>query len=88
VERAFAVVAWEVRAWRAQRVPAPVTDVASDPRWGRIEETYGEHPHLVARMGLAAVRGLHGDGRTISARHVRSTPLAAFVPRGPRFGRL
>ena len=38
---------------------APVVDVARDPRWGRIEETYGEDPHLVSEMGLAAIRGFH-----------------------------
>ena len=73
VERAFAVVAREVRARGAQQVLAPVVDVARDPRWGRIEETYGEDPYLVARMGLAAVRGLQGGGRTIPARHVIAT---------------
>ena len=73
VERAFAVVAREVRARGAQQVLAPVVDVARDPRWGRIEETYGEDPYLVARMGLAAVRGLQGGGRTIPAEHVIAT---------------
>jgi beta-glucosidase len=73
VERAFAVVAREVRARGAQQVLAPVVDVARDPRWGRIEETYGEDPHLAARIGLAAVRGLQGGGRTIPAEHVIAT---------------
>lgn len=73
VERAFAVVAQEVRARGAQQVLAPVVDVARDPRWGRIEETYGEDPYLVSRMGLAAVRGLQGGGRTIPAGHVIAT---------------
>lgn len=73
VERAFAVVAREVRARGAQQVLAPVVDVARDPRWGRIEETYGEDPYLVSRMGLAAVRGLQGGGRTIPAGHVIAT---------------
>jgi len=73
VERAFAVVAREARERGAQQVLAPVVDVARDPRWGRIEETYGEDPYLVARMGLAAVRGLQGGGRTIPARHVIAT---------------
>lgn len=73
VERAFAVVAREVRARGAQQVLAPVVDVARDPRWGRIEETYGEDPYLVARMGLAAVRGLQGGGPTIPAGHVIAT---------------
>jgi beta-glucosidase len=39
---------------------APVVDVARDPRWGRIEETYGEDPHLCAEIGLAAIRGFQG----------------------------
>ena len=73
VERAFAVVAREVRARGAQQVLAPVVDVARDPRWGRFEETYGEDPYLVSRMGLAAVRGLQGGGRTIPAEHVIAT---------------
>ena len=37
---------------------SPVADVARDPRWGRIEETYGEDPSLVATMTSAFVRGL------------------------------
>src|SRR4051794_13115995 len=73
VEHAFAVVAREVRARGAQQVLAPVVDVARDPRWGRIEETYGEDPYLAARMGLAAVRGLQGGGRTIPAGNVIAT---------------
>jgi beta-glucosidase len=73
VERAFAVVAQEVRARGAHQVLAPVVDVARDPRWGRIEETYGEDPYLVSQMGLAAVRGLQGGGRTIPAQRVIAT---------------
>ncbi len=73
VERAFAVVAREVRARGAQQVLAPVVDVARDPRWGRFEETYGEDPYLVARLGLAAVRGLQGGGRAIPAGRVIAT---------------
>lgn len=73
VERAFAAVAREVRARGAQQVLAPVVDVARDPRWGRFEETYGEDPYLVARMGLAAVRGFQGGGRTVPAGRVIAT---------------
>src|SRR5579885_1282527 len=73
VERAFAAVAKEVRARGAHQVLAPVVDVARDPRWGRFEETYGEDPYLVSRMGLAAVRGLQGGGRTVPAGHVIAT---------------
>jgi beta-glucosidase len=73
VERVFAVVAQEVRARGSHQVLAPVVDVARDPRWGRFEETYGEDPYLVSQMGLAAVRGLQGGGRTIPARRVIAT---------------
>lgn len=60
IERVFGVAAREMRAAGAQLALAPVVDVARDPRWGRIEETYGEDPHLVGEMGLAAIRGFQG----------------------------
>jgi beta-glucosidase len=40
---------------------SPVLDVVRDPRWGRVEETYGEDPYLVATMGTAFVRGLQSE---------------------------
>ena len=40
---------------------APVLDIAREPRWGRIEETYGEDPYLVARLGVAYIQGLQGE---------------------------
>ena len=73
VEKAFTVVAKEVRARGTQQVLAPVVDIARDPRWGRFEETFGEDPHLVSRMGLAAVRGFQGGDKTIPADRVIAT---------------
>jgi beta-glucosidase len=67
VERVFTTVAGEIRARGAQQVLAPVIDVAREPRWGRIEETYGEDPYLASRLGVAAVRGFQGTGRTWGA---------------------
>jgi len=58
--RIFSVAAREMRARGANLALAPVVDVARDPRWGRIEETYGEDPYLVSEMGLAAIRGFQG----------------------------
>jgi beta-glucosidase len=63
VRQVDAVIAREVRARGVHLVLSPVVDVARDPRWGRIEETFGEDPHLVAEMGVAAVEGLQGVGR-------------------------
>jgi beta-glucosidase len=60
VERVFGVAAREMRARGANLALAPVVDIARDPRWGRIEETYGEDPVLVSEMGLAAIRGFQG----------------------------
>jgi beta-glucosidase len=54
-------IAREVRARGVPFVLSPVVDIVRDPRWGRIEETFGEDPYLVTEMGLAAVEGLQGD---------------------------
>lgn len=40
---------------------APVLDVARDPRWGRVEETFGEDPTLVSHFGMAYIRGLQSE---------------------------
>ena len=75
-EQVFTVAARQARARGVQHVLAPVVDVARDPRWGRIEETYGEDPYLVSRMGVAAVRGFQGrrgPDAPIDAAHVAAT---------------
>jgi len=51
----------QMRAAGAHQGLGPVVDVSRDPRWGRLEETFGEDPHLVAQMGAAFVRGLQGE---------------------------
>jgi beta-glucosidase len=76
VEQVFIVAARQARARGVQHVLAPVVDVARDPRWGRIEETYGEDPYLVGRMGVAAIRGFQGrrtGDAPIDAAHVAAT---------------
>jgi beta-glucosidase len=77
VERVFSVAARQARARGVQQVLAPVLDVARDPRWGRIEETYGEDSYLSGRMGVAAVNGLQGrrpsDDAPIDGVHVIAT---------------
>lgn len=51
----------QMRSIGAHQGLAPVLDVCRDPRWGRLEETYGEDPLLVSRMGIEFVLGLQGD---------------------------
>jgi beta-glucosidase len=48
----------QMRAIGAHQGLAPVLDVARDPRWGRVEETFGEDPTLVSQFGMAYVKGL------------------------------
>jgi beta-glucosidase len=71
--RVFTVAAREMRARGAQLALAPVVDVARDPRWGRIEETYGEDPYLVSQLGVAAVRGFQGDTLPLASGRVFAT---------------
>ena len=54
----------QMRAMGAHQGLSPVLDICRDPRWGRTEETFGEDPHLVGRMGVAFVSGLQGDDLT------------------------
>ena len=63
MRRVQSVTAREVRARGVPLVLSPVVDIVRDPRWGRIEETWGEDPYLVGEMGVAAVEGLQGAGR-------------------------
>jgi beta-glucosidase len=73
--RVFTAVADEMASSGTNSALSPVLDVARDPRWGRTEETYGEDPYLVARMGVAAIQGLQGTDPTgaIDRHHVLAT---------------
>jgi beta-glucosidase len=61
VEEACRAIRTQMRAVGAHQALAPVLDVARDPRWGRSEETFGEDPYLISRMGVAYVRGMQGN---------------------------
>jgi beta-glucosidase len=56
-----ATIRKQLRAIGAHQGLAPVLDVARDPRWGRVEETFGEDPTLVGHFGIAYIRGLQGE---------------------------
>jgi beta-glucosidase len=53
-------IATETRAHGVDMILGPVLGLARDPRWGRVEETYGEDPCLAAQNGVAMVKGLQG----------------------------
>jgi beta-glucosidase len=63
----------QMRAVGAHQGLSPVLDICRDPRWGRLEETYGEDPFLVTAMGVEFVHGLQGDdlrsGVAATAKH-------------------
>jgi len=73
VERIGQVIRRQMLAVGARHTLAPVLDVARDPRWGRVEETFGEDPYLIARLGVAYVRGVQGtclrDGVAATGKH-------------------
>ena len=81
VESLFSMAAEEARCRGGHQALTPVVDVARDPRWGRVEETYGEDPHLVSRLGTAAVRGFQGDASFKDKKRIIAT-LKHFAAHG------
>ncbi len=69
----YEVVAKDVHARGSKQVLTPVVDVAREPRWGRIEETFGEDPYLTSRFSVAAVKGFQGDATFDDNDHVIAT---------------
>ena len=51
----------EMRAMNMHWTFNPNVEVARDPRWGRVGETFGEDPYLVSLMGAETVKGYQGD---------------------------
>ncbi len=74
VNRVFTRAALQARSRGNHVMYTPVLDLARDPRWGRMEETYGEDVYLVTQMGLAATTGLQGGGKRVGSDHVVSAP--------------
>ncbi|WP_415378494.1 glycoside hydrolase family 3 N-terminal domain-containing protein [Halosimplex sp. TS25] len=62
IEEGASVTATEIAATGAHQNYSPTCDVGRDPRWGRVFETFGESPRLVAEFAAAKVRGYQGDG--------------------------
>lgn len=56
-----AVIGSEARSSGVDMLLGPVLDVAREPRWGRVEEDFGEDPYLTGTLGAAYVRGMQGS---------------------------
>src|SRR5580704_7046012 len=81
VRSLYAMAAEETRVRGAHQALTPVVDVARDPRWGRVEETFGEDPYLVSQLGIASVRGFQGDATFKDKKRVIAT-LKHFAAHG------
>jgi beta-glucosidase len=60
IHRMGQAIASETRSAGGNVCYGPVLDIAREPRWSRVEETYGEDPYLTAKLGVAFVQGLQG----------------------------
>jgi len=81
LEEIYTAIAEDTRSRGAHQALSPVVDVARDPRWGRVEETFGEDPYLVAQMGISAVKGFQGDGTFKNKNRIIAT-LKHFAAHG------
>lgn len=81
IEEIYTSVAKDARVRGAHHALTPVVDVNRDPRWGRVEETFGEDPHLIAEMSKAAVMGFQGDRNYITKERIMAT-LKHFAAHG------
>lgn len=79
-QRTGTAIAVEARATGVGMILAPVLDLARDPRWGRIEEDFGEDPYLSGEFGLAYVRGAQGD--SLNTDHTLVTEPKHFAAHG------
>ena len=69
IERMAAAIGRDMAALGVHQGLSPVLDVVRDYRWGRVEETIGEDPYLVAILGSAYVRGLQSAGVLATLKH-------------------
>lgn len=73
IQQMAQIIALETRLQGAHIGYGPILDLAREPRWSRVEETFGEDPFLISKIGVSFVVGLQGDDAK-SGRNVYSTP--------------
>jgi len=69
VHRAANAIATETKMRGIRQILSPVVNIASDVRWGRTEETYGEDPFLTSEMGVAFVSAFEKMGIITTPKH-------------------
>lgn len=90
IERMTEAAGAEAATMGIHQVLSPVFDIARELRWGRVEETYGEDPYLIAEMGIGFVKGYQKHQITCTPKHfvAHGTPTGglncAFVSGGER----
>jgi beta-glucosidase len=62
-------IALEAKQIGVRQILSPVLNLATDVRWGRVEETYGEDPFLASQMGLSYVRSMEQLGVVCTPKH-------------------
>lgn len=82
VLKAGQIAGREAKALGYTNVYAPILDLARDPRWGRVLETYGEDPFLVGALGTQMVNGIQSQGVASTLKHY----AIYSVPKGGRDG--
>ena len=82
VEEVGRVIGTELQAQGATIGYGPVIDLSREPRWSRVEETYGEDVHLTSQMASAMVRGTSSKGVVSTLKHF----VADGVPEGGHNG--
>ena len=82
VETVGRTIGTELQAQGATIGYGPVIDLSREPRWSRVEETYGEDVHLTAQMASAMVRGTSSRGVISTLKHF----VAYGVPEGGHNG--
>lgn len=69
IQRMTEAAGEEAKAIGIHQISSPVLDIARELRWGRVEETFGEDPFLIAEMGIAFVKGYQKYSITCMPKH-------------------
>ena len=80
IEQVGEIIGKEIRLQGGHISYGPVLDLARDPRWSRVEETFGEDPVLTAEIGAAMVRGTGGGA--LNHPHTTLATLKHFIAYG------